>query len=324
MVAVPRRVILLALIFLLGAQTASPLILRPQSSRIKPHKPTQTSTTSLRQSAIPPPPTKLPGSDDFVVNLARISPLSVPAAYSLVPSFHASTDSLVSSLYASITSLPLTHDPMFEAYVASFSFVAWISALSFYKNSPGSLTWLSNAKEWFNPLASYLGSIYLYHLIHPHPSLPSTAPSAGQLTIEVIFGIVLYDFAMYWVHYLMHESAWSGHRYHHRTRGADIQPVETVQHGYLDGAAQVVVNVLVQQVSPFGLGGKHFLSRLLHNVIVTYLLTESHSGLDERWMTHRLYPSIFGGAKRHKLHHERGEGFYQQFFMYLDDWRRTK
>ncbi|GMI17993.1 hypothetical protein TrLO_g9054 [Triparma laevis f. longispina] len=299
-------------------------LIQPKLSCLQTLKST---TTSLTFSTSPPPqPTDSP--TDFLTNLARIAPLSLPLSYTFIPVAHSSADSLVESAYASLLSIPITHDPLFEAYVASFSFVTWIALLSFYKfsctSSSNSLTWLKNAHEWFNPLASYLGSIYVYHQFHPHPALPETAPSLGTLTLELTFGIFLYDFLMYWVHYLMHESAWSGHRYHHRTRGKDIEPVETVQHGYLDGAAQVVVNVIVQQISPFGFGNKHFLSRLLHNILVTYLLTESHSGLDEKWMTHRLYPNLFGGAKRHQQHHERGEGFYQQFFMYLDDWRRTK
>merc|ERR1712167_130497 len=93
--------------------------------------------------------------------------------------------------------------------------------------------------------------------------------------------------------------------------------VETVQHSYVDGALQVLVNILVQQISPFG-GDKHPLSRLLHNVLVTYLLCESHSGYDLPWQSHRFFPEIFGGAPHHEMHHHNGRVYYQQFFTYLD------
>lgn len=85
----------------------------------------------------------------------------------------------------------------------------------------------------------------------------------------------------------------------------------------MDGALQVLVNILVQQISPFG-GDKHPLSRLLHNVLVTYLLVESHSGYDLPWQSHRLFPEIFGGAPHHEMHHHNGRVYYQQFFTYLD------
>jgi cholesterol 25-hydroxylase len=82
--------------------------------------------------------------------------------------------------------------------------------------------------------------------------------------------------------------------------------------------AQVLVNIIVQQVSPFG-GPKHVLSRLLHNIVVTYLLCEAHSGYDLPWMSHRVFPAVFGGSVRHNAHHNKGDCYYQQFFKYIDD-----
>ncbi|GMH90278.1 hypothetical protein TL16_g11720 [Triparma laevis f. inornata] len=255
-------------------------LIQPKLSCLQTLKST---TTSLTFSTSPPPqPTDSP--TDFLTNLARIAPLSLPLSYTFIPVAHSSADSLVESAYASLLSIPITHDPLFEAYVASFSFVTWIALLryeasrsevtswecdircrnlakrgrrakrgcvgrrfvasllawnaifevellatlrrcqrqcgrrfhrytsltheqnlhatryacrSFYKfsctSSSNSLTWLKNAHEWFNPLASYLGSIYVYHQFHPHPALPETAPSLGTLTLELTFGIFLYE-----------------------------------------------------------------------------------------------------------------------------------
>ena len=84
-----------------------------------------------------------------------------------------------------------------------------------------------------------------------------------------------------------------------------------MQHSYLDGFLQVAVNILVQQISPFG-GAKHVLSRLLHNLTVTYLLTEAHSGYrDLPFMSHNLFPELLGGAPRHEAHHHNGRVYYQ-------------
>jgi len=81
---------------------------------------------------------------------------------------------------------------------------------------------------------------------------------------------------------------------------------------------QVAVNVLVQLWSPLsGWGGKHPMSRCLHNLVVTYLLTEAHSGFDLPWMSHRVWPRVFGGAPAHERHHKVGTSDYQQFFRYL-------
>jgi sterol desaturase/sphingolipid hydroxylase (fatty acid hydroxylase superfamily) len=80
---------------------------------------------------------------------------------------------------------------------------------------------------------------------------------------------------------------------------------------------QVFINICVQQFSPWGY--KHPLSRIFHNLMVTYLLCESHSGYDLPFMSHRLFPTVFGGAPRHEAHHQRGNVYFHQFFMWIDD-----
>jgi cholesterol 25-hydroxylase len=143
------------------------------------------------------------------------------------------------------------------------------------------------------------------------------APTFGRLVEEVVVGVVLYDLLFYPLHWAMHNLPFaplrSIHGFHHR-KSHTLNPLETVQHSYADGFLQVAVNIAVQQISPFsGLAGKHPLSRLLHNVIVTYLLTESHSGYrDLPFMSHVLYPSVFGGAPRHEAHHHDGRVYYHQ------------
>merc|ERR1711998_513573 len=153
----------------------------------------------------------------------------------------------------------------------------------------------------------------------PRPELPLDAPTFGHLVGELAFGIWLYDLAFFPIHVLLHKNRYGKkhHAYHHRAQRHALNAVETVQHSYVDGALQVAVNILVQQISPFG-DDKHPLSRLLHNVLVTYLLCESHSGYDLPWQSHNLFPEIFGGAPNHEMHHHNGRVHYQQFFTYLD------
>lgn len=113
---------------------------------------------------------------------------------------------------------------------------------------------------------------------------------------------------------------------HHDFQGTSIagcgerylEAEAVVNHSLVDAALQVGTNIVVQNLTPFGVP-KHKLARFLHNVLVTYLLTETHSGLDLPWGTHRLCPWLCGGAPRHALHHASHRHCFQQFFTYLDD-----
>lgn len=81
----------------------------------------------------------------------------------------------------------------------------------------------------------------------------------------------------------------------------------------------MAINICVQNMSPWGF--KHPLSRAFHNLIVIYLLCESHSGYDLPFQSHRVLPPIFGGSPRHELHHRRGDICYHQFFKWIDGLR---
>jgi sterol desaturase/sphingolipid hydroxylase (fatty acid hydroxylase superfamily) len=252
-------------------------------------------------------------------------------------------DSAISSIYSFIFDWDAAKAPLFEAKVAVVGFVVPIVGFSSLHlllggeqtkasrvdgqlpTKPFEWLELKNLNLAFNPIASYLGSIWIYHqFIHPHATLPEVAPTFGVFAIELVFGVWLYDLLFFPLHYLMHKAKFGKlrkcHGYHHRISSHTLNALETVQHSYLDGFLQVAVNILVQQISPFGgFGHKHFLSRLAHNLVVTYLLTEAHSGYDLPWMSHRILPEILGGSPRHEKHHHDGRVYYQQYFKYLDD-----
>ena len=306
------KLLLLVLPVAVGLSPRLPLPLR--HLHISTYKAT---STTLRASTyvgpgpdpprVPSPRTPQPRSP--LTNVIRHSPVAVSLLYAVDP---LPFDEAVASAFNWYCSTPaLSQNYMTEAYVASSAFVFWIATFSFFEyfktgdDSAISWTKLQNYQEWFNPLASYLISIFLYHQFHTHPALPQEPISFSQLSVEVVTGIFLYDVFFYPLHYMLHNFGpiKKFHHYHHRA--CNIHPVETVQHSYLDGFLQVVVNVLVQQVTPFG-GQKHILSRLVHNVLVTYLLTESHLGasVEPTWSSWNLWPEIFSG--RHRKHHEGG------------------
>ena len=217
-------------------------------------------------------------------------------------------DQFIDWIYSAVYHWDLASTPLFEAKVAVMGFFIPIVAYSslhlllgeettkasrFDGQMPTKPFEWAEFENWnlaFNPILAYLGSIWIYHqFVHPHAALPEVAPTLGVFVVELLFGVWLYDLVFFPIHYLMHHSKWGKlrkiHGYHHRVTSHSLNALETVQHSYIDGFLQVAVNVLVQQISPFGgFRHKHFLSRLAHNLVVTYLLTEAHSGYDLPFM----------------------------------------
>lgn len=245
----------------------------------------------------------------------------------------------------------LTHLPLFEACVAVMAFVMWIA---FFESLH---LWLPRAEEHrldkqkpvrplsgFSsaihkttvPAITYLLSIHLFQvfglsqLLFGVKPVFDEAPTFFRLVTEVSMGVFLYDLLFYPFHYSFHTArhipGWRAqHGRHHQwgsSEAAAHNAVETVQNSYLDAGIQVFINICVQNVSPWGgIAHKHPLSRILHNLMVTYLLSEAHSGYDLPFQSHRLFPALFGGAPRHEEHHQTGQVCFHQFFKYLDDAR---
>ena len=239
---------------------------------------------------------------------------------------------------------------MCEAYVAAAAFFLWIVLFKLAalltplrrfgdeSRSGARRTWSdffriasSNDVACVMSLPAYLFAIGTFHTYFPKNRSAQLveemriAPPAHRLLAEVAIGVVLYDFVFFWIHLAMHKNRTLFrlvHARHHAHRW--LSPGSTVVHSLVDGFLQVAVNILVQQISPWGIGSKHLASKLLHNVVVTFMLVEAHSEFDCAFSLHNLAPSIFGGALRHRYHHARGRGsrqvFFQQFFRYLDDY----
>jgi len=180
---------------------------------------------------------------------------------------------------------------------------------------------MGQPKQGVLALVIYLGLVYVFVQFRTPPPIEELPPSFARLVLEVSFGVVVYDFLYFWVHYALHRTALGRlfrHQEHHDLHCSKLCAHHVVQHSLSEGFLQVAVNILVQQWTPIA-GPKHKLSRYAHNIVVTYLLTESHAGYDGPWCVHRLWPAVFGGAYRHELHHRSGRCCFHQFFRYLDD-----
>ena len=137
--------------------------------------------------------------------------------------------------------------------------------------------------------------------------------SSLELLCSVVASVAVYDFIFYWVHLALHKVPWllrNVHAVHHRQ--VQLSAREVVHHSLSDGTLQVGANVLALKLL-----GLHPLARAAHNVVVTYLLTESHAGYDMPWMLHNVVPcGILGGPPRHAAHHKYGTLHYHQ----VRDW----
>ena len=266
-----------------------------------------------------------------------------------------SLDAMMANIWAKLYAWPFAHNCMFEAWTATFGFVfaitLWASMhrLLWRGNhdkvrrfrfdqappvAPFEFLGQLGVKRFFGawlPLVAYIGSIALFHVFVQKPPLPTAAPSFFRFITELAVGVLLYDIIFHPIHMSLHSSKfprwWRNlHKTHHDARppsrkGHSLVPLETVQHSYADGFLQVASNVAVQRlkiwpVLGLGLLPKHPLSRVAHNLLVTYLLAEAHSGYDLPWMTHRAWPTIFGGARAHDAHHVQGAPNYHQFFLF--------
>lgn len=98
--------------------------------------------------------------------------------------------------------------------------------------------------------------------------------------------------------------------------GEKIETIFNKRHSILDGSMQVVVNIAVQRHTPWG-SIKSRTARACHNLIVTWMLTESHTSTDKL----NIFRRFCKGVREHRQHHLGGSARYQQFFGYLDDVR---
>jgi sterol desaturase/sphingolipid hydroxylase (fatty acid hydroxylase superfamily) len=222
---------------------------------------------------------------------------------------YSSGDHMVSSIWNQGF---VKHDS-FEPIIAALSFRVFSYMYSvLYPRLP-------TEREWVLAISGfvYLSILLSFDMIYPRNRylLYPSAPTAQQMLLECLASIVLYDFLFFWVHVLMHRITCL-RRLHarHHTHGADITVDDTTRLGFLDASAQVLTNVFVLNVLQL-----HPMSRRLHNILIVYMLFESHSGLDLPWMLHRVIPfSLYGGAPNHRMHHKYGDRHFHQFFKYLD------
>lgn len=235
----------------------------------------------------------------------------------------------------------------FDPLVASLGFMISIYVYTYYEILSGTSSYKSfrdflwskgsgkdSRRSLMMSLVVYWIGILIWKHVVPSPGeLPSGIPhslsSFNYLVIEIFMGIIQYDAYFFLLHWAMHECKFLNviceHKEHHRARKT-LEARHVLRHSFFDGSMQVLINIAVQRHTPWGLV-KSRMARVLHNIIVTWMLTESHSPAP--------YPNVFRkhfvGVREHRRHHlcdgddEYGRFHrYQQFFGYLDDYRASQ
>jgi sterol desaturase/sphingolipid hydroxylase (fatty acid hydroxylase superfamily) len=218
-----------------------------------------------------------------------------------------------------------------EPAVASFSFATFIHIYWYYERRKG-LSRVKNLSDTFgidmgdlyNSFAGYWVGVYALKCFASPVKLPDGIPQdmAGltYLVAEVATGIFIYDAAFFFIHWLLHVIPWLRrvHARHHDSPEDLLEARDVLRHSIFDGSLQVMCNILAQQRTPWGYM-KSRLARLIHNVVVTWMLTESHTSSDIPYIWRRWCVGVLD----HRLHHFGNDNLqqYQQFFGYLDGFR---
>jgi sterol desaturase/sphingolipid hydroxylase (fatty acid hydroxylase superfamily) len=230
----------------------------------------------------------------------------------------------------------------FDPLVASLGFMVPVYIYTFCELQSGTSSfksfreflWTSKETGSFlmkSLLVYWLGILIWVRFVPSPGDLPSGIPDSLSsfiyLATEVVTGIVQYDIYFFLIHWAMHECKYLNtllcHKEHHTSRKM-LEARHVLRHSFLDGSLQVLTNIAVQRYTPWGVV-KSRLARALHNIILTWMLTESHSSAP--------YPNVFRrqfvGVREHRWHHLCGDKTlgrchrYQQIFGYLDDLHNT-
>ena len=224
-----------------------------------------------------------------------------------------------------------------EPLVASLSFAIWIHVYWFEERKRGlsrnnrliETVGITSFGDLYNSFAAYWIGIFFIKTLSQKTDIPDGVPKdffgVMYLLCEVVTGIFMYDAVFFFVHWLMHEVQWlrSFHLRHHDAPQNILEARDVLRHSLIDGTLQVLCNIIVQKRTSWG-AVKSRLARILHNLFVTWMLTESH--------TSSPVPNVFRnwcvGVREHRLHHmwapnKKQVRFrrHQQFFGYLDDIR---
>lgn len=242
--------------------------------------------------------------------------------------FNDNVNSALAWLWAWLSGLPLVGSDTFEPILSVVAFSLWLNvwrAIDWYlprfhryrvDSTPQDVSW--SRKMDSHSIAAgvaYLVPLFVLDCIFVGRRKLSVAPpTIGRLTAEVCLSVFLYDFFFYFCHLAMHRFAFLRpfHSKHHNV--TPLRANEVLRLSFVDGSLQVLCNIIALR-----LVSSHGFSRIVHDLVVTYMLTETHSNYDLPFMAHNVIPfGLLGGSPKHHLHHTKGSVHFHQFFTWLD------
>ena len=172
---------------------------------------------------------------------------------------------------------------------------------------------------WIFELPLYVLPLYIWDIMIPRRGAKimawNAAPTTLQICRDVTCGLLLYDFGFFICHYLMHKVPFLYkyvHKKHHTStevRASDIVRLSGVEEVVDVGISILALNFLKC----------HPVSRTIYNLIITFLLTELHSGFVFPWSPQKVVPfGLSTGSEGHHYHHRNGKHYYQKFFCTVD------
>ena len=102
------------------------------------------------------------------------------------------------------------------------------------------------------------------------------------------------------------------HAKHHEV--TEVRAGDTVRLSVVAEVVEVTYSIIALRMLKC-----HPVSRTIYNTIITFLLTELHSGFDFPWTPQNVVPfGLATGSRRHHYHHRHGRHYYQKFFCHVD------
>lgn len=171
---------------------------------------------------------------------------------------------------------------------------------------------------WIFELPLYCLPLYIWDICDPRRAGKLAtwgAPTALGVCKDVTCALLLYDLGFFVCHYLMHKIPFlykHVHAKHHVAK--EVRASDIVRLSFVEEIADVGISILALNFLKC-----HPVSRTMYNIIITFMLTELHSGFAFPWTPQFVVPfGLATGSKGHHYHHRNGEHYYQKFFCHVD------
>mmetsp|Transcript_36566 Transcript_36566/g.53682 ORF Transcript_36566/g.53682 Transcript_36566/m.53682 type:complete len:437 (+) Transcript_36566:59-1369(+) len=142
-----------------------------------------------------------------------------------------------------------------------------------------------------------------------------SAPTTLQICRDVSLGLIVYDLGFFVFHYFFHKVPLAYklfHKKHHTS--TEVRACDQVRLSGVEEIVDVGISILTLNYLR-----AHPVSRTIYNIIITFLLTELHSGYAFPWSPQEVVPfGLATGSKGHHYHHRNGRHYYQKFFCTVD------